>query len=388
MPLGITPAGAGTSPARPGLVGGWGNHPRRRGDFISVIGLASIAAESPPQARGLLQARPRTDRHEGITPAGAGTSVDHADRVAPCRNHPRRRGDFLPHTEAGAFRAESPPQARGLRQSPLSQSRPAGITPAGAGTSRAGDPRTRGRRNHPRRRGDFITETDDGGRDLESPPQARGLPDDHHRERHGRGITPAGAGTSREPRASCHREGNHPRRRGDFSSRAYSISTRKESPPQARGLHQRGASPRCRDGITPAGAGTSWSRSPGWLTTWNHPRRRGDFTGTVAIGASAEESPPQARGLLDRQGDRGPVTGITPAGAGTSQCGHRAPRRDGNHPRRRGDFSSAAACAPCGVESPPQARGLHLERFRAMANPGITPAGAGTSGWLRQPGNG
>ena len=152
-----------------------------------------------------------------------------------------------------------------------------------------------------------------------------------------------------------------------------------DSPPLARGLRGGGRGRPVAPGLTPAGAGTSHRArcAPGGPRT--HPRWRGDFSARPVPPGHAEDSPPLARGLhLDRRFDHD-GRGLTPAGAGTSPPRAAAPANPGTHPRWRGDFPRLVA-APCAhLDSPPLARGLLHIRARAGAASGLTPAGAGTS---------
>ena len=277
-----------------------------------------IAWESPPQARGRRALLLHQLVNQGITSAGAGSSSSAACSRASIRNHPRRRG-VVPASIVGVSSdLESPPQARGRRRI-LQRPRPGrGITPAGAGSSAARAPCSSPPGNHPRRRGVVGLLIVPYVPPTESPPQARGLRGGRPRRTVGGGITPAGAGTSPQPTASSAQPGNHPRRRGDFQMPVIAKMHDSESPPQARGLPSMVARPARASGITPAGAGTSRRHRVRNPPRRNHPRRRGDFTVTVPVRVGAVESPPQARGLPGRLATMRCSSGITPAGAGTS----------------------------------------------------------------------
>ena len=87
--------------------------------------------------------------------------------------------------------------------------------------------------------------------------------------------------------------------------------------------------------------------------------------------------PPQVRGKRWRNVDKTRITGITPAGAG--KTGFSQPRRGGtkDHPRRCGENLLKMSPKAVITGSPPQVRGKLFDAFRGTFGAGITPAGAG-----------
>jgi hypothetical protein len=132
------------------------------------------------------------------------------------------------------------------------------------------------------------------------------------------------------------------------------------SPPQARGARRPLAIDALDTGITLAGAGstlTSRGREPGRS---DHPRGRGEHELLCRVIDSWDGSPPRARGAHRLPGLGGRLPGITPAGAGsTGRTRHRS-RRGPDHPRGRGEHAIAQEYVSRAEGSPPRARGAHL----------------------------
>ena len=109
------------------------------------------------------------------------------------------------------------------------------ITPAGAGKTQNARPARLSRRDHPRRCGENTALRRQASRVRGSPPQVRGKPHTDAAAIRPTGITPAGAGKTRQ----------------DDELREKEIG----SPPQVRGKLQAAFKRICGGGITPAGAG-------------------------------------------------------------------------------------------------------------------------------------
>ena len=216
-----------------------------------------VGPGSPPRARGRLSVWVwRLDRR-GLTPACAGTS--RTVRISPAlsRAHPRVRGDIVgarlrPRVDRG-----SPPRARGHPPATNHTPRRRGLTPACAGTSSPTTSAIIGGRAHPRVRGDIRTVSDGSSAGWGSPPRARGHRAAGPVRGAAQGLTPACAGTSRTVVVVHHRRGAHPRVRGDIHACRCAGSTRRGSPPRARGHHAGAGGGRAVRGLTPACAGTS-----------------------------------------------------------------------------------------------------------------------------------
>ena len=139
-----------------------------------------------------------------------------------------------------------------------------------------------------------------------------------------RGITPACAGKRPSRRTPCWCGRNHPRMRGEESSRRAALTFLGESPPHARG------------------------RAFG---------QRGQLL-------DGQESPPHARGrAIDSFADV-VQAGITPACAGKSGGIQRAVRLHGNHPRMRGEEVSVTFSMTASVGITPACAGKRVMKMR------------------------
>ena len=174
----ITPAGAGKTRQPHGVRDRRGDHPRRCGE--NVDGRAVLLGErgSPPQVRGKLRA---------------------CLAVAQGRmDHPRRCGENLAMRARCPPLRGSPPQVRG-KQIYFDESVLTGrITPAGAGKSFQFVTLDTVSRDHPRRCGENRAVAFFAVEKLGSPPQVRGKLLISAGTTGKKGITPAGAGKTRQ----------------------------------------------------------------------------------------------------------------------------------------------------------------------------------------------
>ena len=273
----------------------------------------------------------------------------------------------------------TPPRARGRRHRRRVRGTDQRNTPACAGTiGRWSSPRA-GSREHPRVRGDdLMVET--GTRSYPgTPPRARGRRGEHRRQLLGRRNTPACAGTTVSVNEVSPAPPEHPRVRGDDVLRGNPNPGNQGTPPRARGRPQRCRQPGDACGNTPACGGTTGDRSDlAWLIP-EHPRVRGDDSGSTVRRPVSRGTPPRARGRRLPRG-AGPSGGRnTPACAGTTPGGTRPPAVGTEHPRVRGDDDQAGVVHPVTAGTPPRARGRHVQRGLDRHQRRNTPACAGTT---------
>ena len=170
-----------------------------RGEYFALITVTPSLAGSPPLARGVpLQHLPLV-RIVRITPACAGSTDNFRCAFCWAKDHPRLRGEYsLSFIFILLFKG-SPPLARGVQMVQPAASRETGSPPLARGVQTVGETTVRNDR-----------------------------------------ITPACAGSTSDmwSIATSHRD--HPRLRGEYSSRVTASITPPGSPPLARGVQELG----------------------------------------------------------------------------------------------------------------------------------------------------
>ena len=139
--------------------------------------------------------------------------------------------------------------------------------------------------------------------------------------------------------------------------------SRPGSSPHARGA-QTAHLPACNQGgIIPACAGSTPIRSISRLSTWDHPRMRGEHRFCKRRAGACGGSSPHARGAPAPTDAPTNKRGIIPACAGSTipSRSYRAPVRD--HPRMRGEHGGVEQSAPLFLGSSPHARGAPRSSF-------------------------
>ncbi len=153
----ITPACAGSTGEVQERGENHKDHPRLRGEHDPVDNTYNFDMGSPPPARGAPGNTGRTTSSSRITPACAGSTPAPVLATWPRRDHPRLRGEHLSIKEVFLRLQGSPPPARGALNSVIRCDIDKRITPACAGSTvtckECGDRDE----DHPRLRGEHIT---------------------------------------------------------------------------------------------------------------------------------------------------------------------------------------------------------------------------------------
>ena len=155
-------------------------------------------------------------------------------------------------------------------------------------------------KDHPRSRGVYADDGDDGGIDAGSSPLARGLLRAEAPECCLSGIIPARAGFTKGHIAGIRLHQDHPRSRGVYVSALVASLDAAGSSPLARGLHLDDDSDPGVPRIIPARAGFTLGNRRSRSRRMDHPRSRGVYGHSIARNHLAEGSSPLARGLLFR----------------------------------------------------------------------------------------
>ena len=170
----ITPAGAGKTRACYPKARSFKDHPRRCGENSQVSGAHCARRGSPPQVRGKQQPAKQNTEQGGITPAGAGKTIDVLTEGEWWEDHPRRCGENVFRIIYVELRLGSPPQVRGKPLSANGYDVGKRITPAGAGKTPMQYIGRRKNRDHPRRCGENAPFDGFSFESAGSPPQVRG----------------------------------------------------------------------------------------------------------------------------------------------------------------------------------------------------------------------
>ena len=133
--VGITPAGAGNRASSSNASAQLWDHPRRCGEQFRTGLIFPINMGSPPQVRGTAPLVSSSLVLCGITPAGAGNRFNVHSSLNRVWDHPRRCGEQSLSPGGNPYARGSPPQVRGTVLVVVAYESFKGITPAGAGNS-------------------------------------------------------------------------------------------------------------------------------------------------------------------------------------------------------------------------------------------------------------
>ncbi len=153
--VGITPARAGITCCRLYCYKLPEDHPRSRGNYVTICSASTFRTGSPPLARELPMLRQLISKWGRITPARAGITALSSTEMLPLRDHPRSRGNYLEDPVPVPNAVGSPPLARELPY--LDYILP--LVP----------------QDHPRSRGNYFTFIGSNSSHAGSPPLAREL---------------------------------------------------------------------------------------------------------------------------------------------------------------------------------------------------------------------
>ena len=203
------------------------------------------------------------------------------------------------------------------------------------------------------------------------------------------GIIPALAGNTCWVRSRCLGWSDHPRSRGEYRSRQSEVRCPRGSSPLSRGipglpvLHPRAA------GIIPALAGNTASWFWAWPRKRDHPRSRGEYSTRTPPTPSPRGSSPLSRGILRGSAGNTEPPRIIPALAGNTPTRPESDDDAADHPRSRGEYRHESRRGDAGRGSSPLSRGIPPTTLPWPRPRRIIPALAGNTrpGWrlLRWP---
>ena len=132
-------------------------------------------------------------------------------------------------------------------------------------------------------------------------------------------------------------------------------------------------------GIIPACAGSTARRVSSWGAPRDHPRMRGEHSSATYSSRDLPGSSPHARGAREREARRVGLAGIIPACAGSTSRPSSQSRWRRDHPRMRGEHAAPCCLGGSSTGSSPHARGAQAYAAATEILKGIIPACAGST---------
>mgnify|MGYP000997653291 CR=1 FL=1 len=212
---GLIPAHAGKTRWKQRILQVWEAHPRSRGENTSPMSDLQTRDGSSPLTRGKLEVGLLGGGSLGLIPAHAGKTRLPWALAGPPQAHPRSRGENPPRLSPARQVPGSSPLTRGKPRADENIRLGYGLIPAHAGKTPPRRATKRGRRAHPRSRG-------------ENPPIARSDPTPPW-------LIPAHAGKTARGRVGVNMTGAHPRSRGENIARDIPSGKTAGSSPLTRG---------------------------------------------------------------------------------------------------------------------------------------------------------
>ena len=294
----------------------------------------------------------------------------------------RGRADRQKHLDGAPGQEQhrtSSPHARGARQHASLVRRVLGITPACAGSTPTTQARRPGIGDHPRMRGEHSSKVPRSASWQGSSPHARGAPRVMRSMHMPSGIIPACAGSTISVLFIVSCNWDHPRMRGEHLPGAHGGLLHGGSSPHARGALPALSNLYSGMGIIPACAGSTYSSLKHGANGGDHPRMRGEHSGLVNGKLCGLGSSPHARGALLQASSKAGRSGIIPACAGSTPYNFKRAATDGDHPRMRGEHAFPW-CSRWRLQgSSPHARGAQTKTQANAHTCGIIPACAGST---------
>ena len=242
------------------------------------MGFAAIAAGSSPLTRGKHIDRTCRQRQVGLIPAHAGKTQRRAQAMGPDRAHPRSRGEngYALVTESSG--AGSSPLTRGKHARLSAFITGSGLIPAHAGKTRSTRAASRGRRAHPRSRGENLVQAWRFQRSEGSSPLTRGKPPPSAFAPYRVRLIPAHAGKTGSVTVVSASSAAHPRSRGENIVDKPNVLAGLGSSPLTRGKHAGRVHAGNLRRLIPAHAGKTTGKMAMCPDPTAHPRSRGENT--------------------------------------------------------------------------------------------------------------
>ena len=235
-------------------------------------------------------------------------------------------------------------------------------------------------KDHPRIRGEHVSNSPDGTMPYGSSPHTRGAPTRGPSNRFHRGIIPAYAGSTKIAQKGKGMAADHPRIRGEHSLVHADGILKPGSSPHTRGARLRRRRSSGRSGIIPAYAGSTCTTTKSSAVAVDHPRIRGEHRLRLIEIELATVDHPRIRGEHWPPAPslrRGPGSSPHTRGALHDRVGSQA--RSGIIPAYAGSTLQGAAKADGRGGSSPHTRGAPADFTMLLRDVGIIPAYAGST---------
>ena len=275
----IIPALAGNTGGLVVLYWDGRDHPRSRGEYCRQRCATYCPDGSSPLSRGIRGLNAPVQLPPRIIPALAGNTASGNRPKSSRPDHPRSRGEYA-RRRAHVHRLKgSSPLSRGIRCRQGEVAQVSRIIPALAGNTHIAEPEYRGKRDHPRSRGEYFPSKAVCRRFRGSSPLSRGILGGSFRHRHGLRIIPALAGNTPPRRSMSSSPRDHPRSRGEYRHRGERDLIMAGSSPLSRGIRTPAGNRVCEARIIPALAGNTTGVLRHVMLARDHPRSRGEYLG-------------------------------------------------------------------------------------------------------------
>ena len=313
--------------------------PRIRGEHYLLVQPAPEAADHP-RIRGEHRRSRRPSRlAEGSSPHTRGALHGAVKALIDERIIPAYAGSTGVDRVGHRGLPGSSPHTRGAQTSGASRDGSPGIIPAYAGSTRSKSCRGAIAEDHPRIRGEHHGHVDDGVRVAGSSPHTRGARDGPERLRNVGGIIPAYAGSTKQSASKGSSRSDHPRIRGEHTVDGGCAVPGAGSSPHTRGAHTAVSHPAESGRIIPAYAGSTRGAGRRRRRFADHPRIRGEHTTAGGSPRISLGSSPHTRGALGVYDGIVEFTGIIPAYAGSTSPKGEKVGAGRDHPRIRGEHA-------------------------------------------------
>ena len=233
------------------------DHPRSRGEYITLALPSWVHDGSSPLSRGIPPPTSIYGCSPRIIPALAGNTRKEPDNRRISWDHPRSRGEYFGIEARQGFGEGSSPLSRGIPALEVEEEGDERIIPALAGNT-----------------GQSISYRCPS---MGSSPLSRGIRAALLCRPEAIGIIPALAENTARRRGWRFRGPDHPRSRGEYGFGIPYPDSKPGSSPLSRGIPELVAVAECAGGIIPALAGNTPSPGFGGIGVTDHPRSRGEY---------------------------------------------------------------------------------------------------------------